>query len=245
MRTHLYCLLPAASRDALPEATSGIDGAPVRSLVFGEIVAWVSDVAYRSSTPISSVRAHDAVIAAALSTGSTPLPARFGQRFPDDEACRSALGKRYPALATAVDAIQGFVEMTLLLTLAAPREEDLQPLPPAGAELGTGRRYLEMLRAREDTARKFSENLDHLSDGLVAAVRGFIRQSSVQDGVKRPFRTISHLIEREDVAAYTEAARAAQMPAECRMLVIGPRAPYTFTTSADLVHDLRQVDRHE
>src|SRR5262245_43601439 len=105
MAVHLYCMLPRGGRDSgsVPIGLSGIDGAPIRALVVNGVEAWVSDVDPPRAIPtegakgqklINGVKAHDAVVEAALDTGATPVPARFGQRFDDDDACRVVLERR-------------------------------------------------------------------------------------------------------------------------------------------------------
>src|SRR6185436_6772126 len=116
LTTHLYCVLPDERRDDLPADLRGIDGARVRSMQVDGLVAWISDAERTLPVSIDGVRAHDAVVEAALETGVTPVPARFGQRFDDDEACREALERRAESVETLLTSMQGFVEMTLLLT---------------------------------------------------------------------------------------------------------------------------------
>ena len=72
----------------------------VRALPVDGIVAWVSDVERGVPVSIDGVRAHDAVVEAALETGATPVPARFGQRFDNDDACRAALASRAASVET-------------------------------------------------------------------------------------------------------------------------------------------------
>jgi hypothetical protein len=109
-----------------------VEGERVRALPVNGLVAWVSDVARGVPVTVDGVKAHDAVVEAALETGSTPVPARFGQRFDDDEACRAALNSRGPTVETLLATMQGLVEMTLLITPSTRRMiRDLEPVIPA------------------------------------------------------------------------------------------------------------------
>src|SRR5262245_60128268 len=121
MTTHLYCVLPHAMRAAIPAGLSGLAGARVRALPVDGLVAWVSDVAREMPVSLDGVHAHDAVVEAALETGSTPVPARFGQRFDDDDACRAALANRSMSVESLLADVQGFVEMTLIITPSTRR----------------------------------------------------------------------------------------------------------------------------
>ncbi len=233
MTTHLYCVLPNERRDDLPADLRGIDGARVRSIQVEGLVAWISDAERGVPVSIDGVRAHDAVVEAALETGVTPVPARFGQEFASDDACRGALVSYSESVNTLLADMQGFVEMTLILTPSTRRMlRDLEPGIPAMTDSrrpGAGREYMESLRAREAATGAVRRSLDSLAHKLTEATKAFVRRRAVHDQVTRlPLRTISHLVPRSDVAKYKEAAFAVGSTTELRFLVIGPRAPYSF-----------------
>lgn len=197
------------------------------------LVAWVSDIERGVPLSIDGVKAHDAVVEAALETGSTPVPARFGQRFENDDACRDALVKQASSVESLLSTMQGFVEMTLILTPSTRKMlRDLEPVLPdmaEGDEPGVGRRYLESLRAREAATGAIRGALDVLSEHLTLVTRPFVERSATQENLgQMPFRTISHLIDRDMVAEYRSAVRAVRPTPDFRFLVIGPRAPYSF-----------------
>jgi len=243
MTTHLYCVLPHEVRGSIPPGLSGLAGARVRALPVEGIVAWVSDVErdLRISADRDTydrVRAHDAVVEAALQTGTTPVPARFGQRFADDDACRAALSSRATSVESLLSTIQGFVEMTLIITPSTRRMlRDLQPVIPEMLEpavRGAGRQYLETLQAREAATGAFRNAMDKLANALAAAAEPFARRSAVHEQLTRlPFRTISHLILRDAVADYRRVVGDVPSDPEFRFLLIGPRAPYSFCALGD------------
>src|SRR4051812_29869187 len=110
MTTHLYCVLPQGQIGALPAGLSGVAGGLVRALPVDGFIAWVSSIAREIPVSIDGVKAHDAVVEAALATGATPVPARFGQRFDNDEACLEAIERRASAVERLLSTVQGFVE---------------------------------------------------------------------------------------------------------------------------------------
>ena len=234
MTTHLYCVLPLAAHATLPLGLNGLRGAAVRAVEVDELVAWVSDVDRGSPPDIEGVKAHDAVVQAALETGTTPVPARYGQRFDDDGALGEALSRQGESIRAALANVQGFVEMTLLLTPSTKRMiHDLEPVLPEMVDEtpGRGRRYLETLRAREAATGAVRRALDGLAQGLAEVAQRFARRVSVQENPTRlPIRTISHLVAREAVEQYRSALDAVRPPADSRFLVIGPRAPYSFSS---------------
>lgn len=233
MTTHLYCVLPDEWPGDIPSGLRGIDGARVRSMQVDGLVAWVSDAERGVPVSIDEVRAHDAVVEAALETGATPVPARFGQEFASDDACRGALESYADSVNSLLADMQGFVEMTLILTPSTRKMlRDLEPGIPAMIDPdkpGAGREYMESLRAREAATGSVRRSLDTLAQKLTDATKSFVRRRAVHDQVTRlPLRTISHLVPRTDVANYKAAASAVAANSELRFLVIGPRAPYSF-----------------
>ena len=253
---HLYCILPQAARAAIPPGLIGIAGARVRALALDRVVAWVSDLARGPAAAVTGInghdaldgiKAHDAVVEAALSTGSTPVPARFGQRFENDDACRGALARRAEAVTSLVSAVQGFVEMTLLVTPSTRRMlRDLEPVvrtlrdrsepesfEPSGG--GAGRAYLDSLRARDRSTRDVRIAAEALAARVSSAVAALVTRSAEHQAVTRlPMLTVSHLIRREGAATYRDTAVGVPTGGELRLLVIGPRAPYSFCAlSAD------------
>jgi hypothetical protein len=233
MTTHLYCVLPHQFRGAIPLGLSGVAGARVRALPVAGLVAWVSDAERSVSTSIEGIRAHHDVVEAALETGSTPVPARYGQRFDDDDACRAALASRSPWVERLIETMQGFVEMTILITPSTSRMvRDLEPVIPEMLDVktaGVGRRYLDTLRKREARSGEISEATDEIARRLNDVASQYIERTLSHHTITpMPLRTISHLVRRDNVAAFREAIGQVANAGDYRFLVIGPRAPYSF-----------------
>jgi hypothetical protein len=236
--THLYCVLPHDMRAALPPGLAGLAGERVRTLLVDGLVAWVSDVARAVPVSVEGVRAHDAVVEAALDTGTTPVPARFGQRFDSDDACRDALRSRSASVESLLADVQGFVEMTLIVTPSTKRMiRDLEPVLPEMFDAegeGPGRRYLDTLRKREAKTGVVNAGIDDLARELSRAAGQLVRRATVLERVAPlPLRTISHLVARQDVAAYRAAVTSIEAGGDVRFLLIGPRAPYSFSALTD------------
>lgn len=244
MSVHLYCVLPDASRSAVPKGLHGLAGHGVRALPLeggsSSLVAWVSEVERSLPVSIDGVREHDAVIDAALGTGGTPVPARYGQRFASDDDCRAALAQQAASVTTLVDTLQGMVEMTLLFAPTSRRalqelRPEFSPSVDSAAESGMGRRYLETLRGRDERRRAIAALASELAIEVSAAVGALVKRSLEHTAVAElPLLTVSHLIRRDaadDYRARAERAGAAT-GGDIRVLVIGPRAPYSFCTLA-------------
>ena len=203
--TYLYCLTAHAAPDP-PAGTMGLDGEAVRRL--GD--AWVSDVASRSiRATVERIRAHDAVVSVALNTGSTPLPARFGQTFASDAECVEVISAKHEATSAGLARVAGMVEMTLLFRVEA-----------TALDASSGTAYLGSLARRQHTVESMRRASRELDARLGDCIRG-----SAQGGSENTV-TLSHLVEREALAMYLERVKTLTNGLDVR--VIGPGAPYSF-----------------
>jgi Gas vesicle synthesis protein GvpL/GvpF len=233
--THLYCLIPSAAhrRDLVP--ARGVDNVAVRALDAGEFIAWASTIdghaLSRDRVAIEQiVRTHDAVITAAVRAGVTVIPSPVTRPYASDTECIAETADRAAEIQELAVLAEGNVEMALLLT---PSSTPLQSrVVPAGA--GPGRRYLE--GAREGTLAGDDGVTNASARILSAAVANLVRAESRRDPGARdegPTATIrglaiSHLVQREGVASYRAAASSALLPGTIRLVIDGPRAPYSF-----------------
>lgn len=124
--------------------------------------------------------------------------------------------------------------MTLLVTPSTRRMlHDLEPVLPEMADVeteGAGRRYLDALRKREMASGAVRTAMDSMTLQLSEAIGSLARRTTVhQSMTPMPLRTISHLVSREDLAKYQAAVAAIPGNGEFRVLVVGPRAPYSFS----------------
>jgi gas vesicle protein GvpL/GvpF len=232
MGIHLYCMLERSARDTMPNGLNGLAGRSVRALKFDDVEAWVSDVPRGLPVTIDAVKVHDEVVEAALATGATPVPARYGQRFDSDQSCGDALSRRIGPLRTLLSRVAGCVEMTLIVTPSTGRMmRDLEAeLPPeTRSEASSGPAYLEGLRARthgDESARTPGRRLlARIHKAVAPWTRGEATHAPV---VRRFLMTASHLIERRAPEPYRAAVAAVSTGSDLRVLVVGPRAPYSF-----------------
>jgi Gas vesicle synthesis protein GvpL/GvpF len=224
MPTHLYCLLPAGSdstpplADSLPPAERG--GAAVRALRVGGIVAWVASTAESRLTregrraAAEAVR-HDRVIARALARGVTPVPATLADPYPDDDALIAGIGGRTAEIVKSLDRVAGAVEMAVIL---APRDSGGEIAETPVAAGGPGRQYLER---RRDLPARLAAAADEIDERLRPIALDSSRRAD-KDRVG-----LSHLIRRADVDRY-RAIAVAHLSERYRIVVDGPRAPYSF-----------------
>lgn len=235
MPTYLYCLLTCASGDEPAVVTArGVGEVAVRVLRAGALEAWVSTVASPSITAtVDAVKQHDAVVSAALATGRTPLPARFGQTWASDRACVASITERAAELEPMLRRVAGLVEMTVCTLLPG------MP-PPAGVpaaaldDAAPGRAYLQGLRARADRERHLRGALEALRERVSGALgplsRGEVAEIRGSDDALA--LSVSYLVERGGEASFRQAVDDVARDAAARLVVAGPRAPYTFAPTA-------------
>lgn len=154
--------------------------------------------------------AHDRIVGLALAQDVTPLPASLADPYDDDASMLADIAAHSVPIESAFRAIAGLVEMTTLVALneATPRAEGP----------GRGRAYLEQLRSAPARAASIG---DRIADAMGKL---FVDSRRRGDGNRV---ALSHLIPRsaEDVYRATAEALAGE---GYRIVVDGPRAPYSF-----------------
>jgi gas vesicle protein GvpL/GvpF len=232
MVTYLYCVLAPPRTEALPPGLTGIAGAPVRAIVVPDraaIEAWVATIDEKilhvTGSPLAKLAlVHNEVVEAALATGRTPLPARFGTRFADDDALLHDVQGRHRGLLDRLQHVAEAIEMSVLVVPTGHGRKAL-----AGRtrdEPGPGRRYLESIRERtrseELRYRGANSVADRVSEAVSRFARGEVRSTSSS------VLSLAHLVWLGDVTAYRRTLSELDVGSEFRIIVGGPRAPYTF-----------------
>lgn len=235
MATYLYCVLTSATNEAPPPGLRGIGDAPIRTLsndAFLPLEAWVGTVAesaFRDAGPDLAARAlaHNEVVNAALATGRTPLPARYGARFDDDATCLADLLRRRDELEKALERVANMVEIPVLLVPTYAAASAL--VRPDRRDRGAGRRYLEAVRARAEEQARRRTVLAEQAARIEGAV-GEIVRAAARSTDKRGVLSIAHLVPRHALGVYRECIEALQPAAGngVRIIIGDVRAPYSF-----------------
>lgn len=226
MPTHLYCLVPARSELTLPPS--------IRLLVAGEIVGWAStteaaSISRDAREVARSTVEHDRVIGAALAQGVTPVPVTLADPYADDDDASRDVAAHTDAIAGALARVRDLVEMTTIVSLTD------SPPPPDAA--GRGRAYLEQLRSQP-------ERVGAIADRIEAELRPLAGEARRRG--EGATLALSHLTSRAQVDSY-RAQTLALAGAAYRIVIDGPRAPYSFSRFSPrrgIVHD-GAVPRHE
>jgi hypothetical protein len=233
MVTYLYCVLAPPKTDAFPAGLTGLVGAPVRAVVLPEregLEAWVATLDETTLHATGSELArlalvHNEVVEAALATGRTPLPARFGARFADDDALLDDLRGRHGTLLDRLHRVADAIEMSVLV-VPTNQSGTRSTARPRRDEPAAGRRYLEAVRERtRGDEQRYAGAIrvaDRLSEAVSPITRGEVRSTSPN------VLSVAHLVSLADVDRYRLALSELELDAEFRIIVSGPRAPYSF-----------------
>jgi predicted exporter len=182
-------------------------------------LAWVGDTesARLSRDARDAARAtieHDRVIGVAIAQGVTPIPASLSDPYDDDASMLADLAGHARDIEAALPAVQGKVEMT---TIVALRDES-----PAANTPERGKAYLEQLRSRPTRIAAIADRVE----SELRSVAGEARRRADADKT-----ALSHLIPREAIDLYSTVALGGA-DAGYRIVVDGPRAPYSFALYA-------------
>lgn len=247
MPTYLYCL--RSDRVAPADGLAGVDGVTVRAIDAAGLTAWVSDIVERVSATVDRMKAHDAVCAAALESGETPLPVRFGQIFSDDEAAMSAVASREAALRARLARIAGCVEVRVVVTHGRERGASgmvgdtgaaamTGPTGPTSFEEseeleefeGPGTAFLKRL-AREGRADLSREvGCEEVRHAVRTGATSFIVDQQPCESA-RGVAFFPVLVRRGSVDAFRSVTENLPLKA-IGLSVLGPFAPYSFAGDA-------------
>lgn len=218
MSLYVYAVL----RDAPDRGLGvGLDGAPLRVVDCGDLVAVAAEVARPPGLDAAALRAHDATVRRIADAADPVLPARFGSTVANERALAGWIGGQAEALRDALARVAGQEQMTLRLYIVAAPPAD----PVAGERspaAGPGARYL---------ARRIRERYPELPQ--LETVRRALAPVVTAERVERhdapPLRaSLYHLIPRGSSAAYTAAVESAGPPEGTTLAVSGPWPPYAF-----------------
>jgi hypothetical protein len=209
------------------------------------LVAWASDVAEPSvDVTLDRLKAHDAVCAAALDSGETPLPIRFGQTFADDAALVAGIVAREPELRQRLARISGCVELRIVVTQGRDTdlghethdgdeaEDSTEPVDDAPSPLeGPGTAFLRRLAraGRADLAREVAcEDTRHAVRSLSPSL--IVDQLRCETARGMAFFPV--LVRRGDVDAFRGNIAEILPSQQIALSVLGPFAPYSFASDA-------------
>jgi hypothetical protein len=215
---HLYALLDAPPAAAPPR---GAFGEALVSVDAGFAVAVAGAVPSEPSNTVllgeEGALAHAATVAALAGQSPAVLPSRFGVRFADEDALRSALQAERAQLLDGLAAVRGCVEVAVTAVFP-PQEPEPAPL--------SGREYLERRLAQ-------ARRVDALVEAVHRPLAARARDSRLDRGIAPLRFSASYLVERDDAEDVAAAADdlARTLP-DVDLVRGGPWPPYSFAGGA-------------
>jgi hypothetical protein len=178
----VYGVVPEGA--GAPPDVAGVDGAAVRVHAHGSLVALVSEVPggrfdeHARKARLADMadlealaRAHEAVLAQALHTG-TVVPLRLCTLSASTDGLDAMLEREAPALTDALDRLAGMQEWGVKAFLAARAPAAQEPAPASGAE------FFSRLREKRDAT--------DARDDIVAAVHAALAERATDAVLGRP-----------------------------------------------------------
>ena len=225
MGVYLYCIVPP---DVGPPRTlRGLDSAPVRLHAAGRIGSWISFLETPPTASVPNVQRHNEVVEAALASGATPLPVRFGQWLADEAALDAALRERAAAHAAALQVLAHTVEYGVRVL-----DPGCQDTPQAAVATGSsGTAYMRALASHAAAERQVEARGREIAVRMRAVLGSLVRQERVEALPSRHgLVSIAHLMERDCDAQYHTAVDVLRREYPgLRFLLTGPWPPYSFT----------------
>lgn len=235
---YVYAVLDTGA--AIPEDLEGLDGAPLRTVVCGEVAAVVADIAVeRGPGRRKDLLAHSAVVDA-LAAEVVVVPVQFGAVLADDESVvEDFLRPNQDRFLAYLEALDGRTQLTLQATYhESSGLAEVVAADPQIAELRRRTRdlpedagYADRVRLGELVSRAMELKREEDSAVLLDSVL-----PRVVDHVERPGSGVDHLL---DVALLVDDERVGELEqhleslAEAvheriRLRLMGPMAPYDF-----------------
>ena len=227
MGVHLYCITPAGRS---PDADRrGVGNVTIRAVPAHTFALWLSTHDERPQPDIAALRAHNAVIQAAMDHEVTPVPIRFGQWFATESAAVEQVAAQAEMWQSHLRRVAGRAEygVRVLLDESASPARDVHPEPAA-----SGRAYMSALARRHAHAERLRADAERLAAVLAEGAGELTAESRVETRPdEKTLINIAHLVAWRDVEAYHTHVRdiAAAHPA-LRFLFTGPWPPYSFVS---------------
>jgi gas vesicle protein GvpL/GvpF len=204
-----------------PTAEAEVRLAPIEA---GPLVAWTTRLA-GELPPVTrdDILAHHTYVADVFACVEACLPARFPTLFEDDISLRDKLVAQETELTARLEAVRGACEMALTAVWTTRDQQD--PMEFEGA--APGRRYL-LQRAASERRRARAHAL---ADTLEARVASELRQAVRHVCPSETMALSLALLVNRTSADAVRTSLVLDSPADVRILVHGPWAPYTFAGS--------------
>ncbi|MFJ8753191.1 GvpL/GvpF family gas vesicle protein [Streptomyces sp. NPDC102441] len=249
--SYVYAVSRAeAPLEAALTGRPGLEGAPLRTVRAGDLVALVSSVpsaSYGTEGVKAQMedldrlevlaRTHHSVVEAAYEH-ATVLPMRLVTVYLDDGRVRDMLGAREPEFSALLARLEGHVEIGVKI-YADPREAVTVSAPATDTAAGPGRAYLQRRRSQQQNHRETYRAAGSVAAEVPVRVAGTARahvthrpqQGDLAQAAGENIVNDAYLVQDAQAEAFRAAlAGLADGVPGVRVEITGPWAPYSFAT---------------
>lgn len=223
-RVYLYAIA-----DHPPQwSRQGIQGAPVRNLLYREIAAVTSPIDRLPISPTATdVLLHEEIIEELLSC-CTVLPARFGVILAGENTVLTALQTYYEQFTTTLDHVRGRVELGLRVMWTNEEAPTLLARQPLTVE--SGRAYLLSSLEQERKLAAWNDRAHTLAEPIHNTLAAMAVDSTHKLlETPRLLLTAAYLLNRGQVVDFQEALVGLQSAnTNLNFLCTGPWPAYSF-----------------
>ena len=210
---HVYAFTEAGA--PLP-GVAGIGGAGLRAVAVEDVAAVVGNLEPPAAER-EDVIAHGVVVEALRGVADAVLPARFGERFVDEDALADAVAGQLAALRVALGRVRGCVEFGVRMVSEPERQRDGPPARDGSA----------YMRRRLDSFARAKAIASELHEPLASCARASVVTPGA-DG-----HAAAYLVRSEERPAFERAlARFMSAHPTATVLCTGPWAPYNFAEAS-------------
>src|SRR5688572_15613666 len=222
MGAHIYCIV-ARSLDA-PRELTGIAGARVEAALAAHLGVWYSEHDAAPAADAAAIRAHHAVVQAAMTPAQTPIPVRFGQWFGSVGNAVAQVSAEEAKWLAQLERFAGCVEFGVNVTAADPQAaRDVQP----PRESGTA--YMAALAQRHAEAQRRRAEGEAIAARMDEALAGLVVDTRVELPGAAGLVSFAHLVARPRQDRYHAAlAEIRRVRPELTLRCSGPWPPYSF-----------------
>ncbi|WP_063014162.1 GvpL/GvpF family gas vesicle protein [Nocardia kruczakiae] len=246
----LYAVTPHSDEEAETAAPTGVAGEPVRTIVSGNLTAFVGSVPLDvfGEEPLrrnfedldwleATARAHDAVVSAVVGRGQA-VPLRLATVFRDDDRVRESLDERRADFVAALELVSGRTEWGVraygdratLTAAVAEAKAEAGTMTPGAAYLARRRAQLS---AQETVERDAAERAAQVHERLLRRAAAGRCQPLTDPAVsgRRDWMVLNgtYLVDDDRTEDFTATVTAlgAEFPG-IRLELTGPWPPYSF-----------------
>jgi len=223
MGVHIYCIV---ARDQQPAGElAGVRGARVVGAHGPQLGVWYSEHDAPPAPDETAIRAHHAVVLAAMTPQHTPVPVRFGQWFACVHAALEHIGAEENKWVEHLARFAGCVEFGVRIEAAveAKTAQDVHAMSTSGTA------YMTALARRHADAQRWRVEGEAIAMRVHGALTGIIVADRVEIPAAAGLVRLAHLVARKREGEYhavLEAIRRSR--SDLRFSCTGPWPPYSF-----------------